>query len=105
MRIFFIGDIYGSCGRAAVTKNLTYVFQVLKPDVVIANGENAAHGIGITPSMCDDLFKAGVDVITLGNHSFDKAEIKDRLNQDARICRPANYPAGTPGRGHVMHTL
>jgi len=105
MRLVFIGDVFGSSGRAAVQKHLTSVFQVLKPDVVICNGENAAHGTGITPSMCDDLFKAGVDVITLGNHAFDKHEIIPRLNDDPRICRPLNYPTGTPGRGHVIHEL
>lgn len=105
MRIVFIGDVFGSSGRAAVQKYLTPIFQTLKPDVVIANGENAAHGIGITPGMCEDLYKSGVDVITLGNHAFDKHEIVKTLNEDTRICRPANYPAGTPGRGHVIHTL
>lgn len=105
MRLVFIGDVFGSSGRAAVAKHLTPVFQVLKPDVVICNGENAAHGIGITPSMCEELYKSGVDVITLGNHAFDKKEIYETLNRDMRICRPVNYPVGTPGRGFVMHTL
>jgi len=105
MRLLFIGDIFGSAGREAVARHLTPVFQALKPDVVIANGENAAHGIGITPKMCAEFYEDGVDVITLGNHAFDKREIFDTLDTDPRICRPANYPAGTPGKGHVIHTL
>lgn len=105
MRLFFIGDIFGSAGRAAVVKYLTPIHQALKPDVVIANGENAAHGIGITPKMCQELYDAGVHLITLGNHAFDKKDILETIDSDQRICRPANYPAGTAGRGYAIHTL
>lgn len=105
MRIFFIGDIFGSHGRAAVVKYLTPIHQALKPDVVIANGENAAHGIGITPKMCQELYDAGVHLITLGNHAFSKKDILESIEDDQRICRPANFPAGTAGRGYAIHTL
>lgn len=105
MRIFFIGDIVGSAGRDAVQRHITPVFQVLRPDVVIANAENAAHGIGLSPRIADDLFGMGVDVITLGNHAFDKKEIIPHLADTPRIIRPANYPEGTAGQGLYVHTL
>lgn len=105
MRILFIGDIFGSYGRQAVTKYLTPLHQALKPDVVIANGENAAHGIGITPKMCQEMYDAGVHVLTLGNHAFDKKDILETIDSDPKICRPANYPATTAGKGYVIHTL
>jgi len=105
MRVVFIGDVVGSSGRDALTRHITPVFQTLKPDVVIVNGENAAHGIGILPRICNDMFALGVDVITLGNHAFDKKEIIPYLADAPRVIRPANYPAGTAGQGHCVYTL
>ncbi|NBX67295.1 MAG: TIGR00282 family metallophosphoesterase [Proteobacteria bacterium] len=105
MRVVFIGDIMGSAGRDALQTHITPVFQTLKPDVLIVNGENAAHGIGITPRIAEDIFKLGADVITLGNHAFDKRDIIPYMGDEPRIVRPANYPAGTAGHGLYVHTL
>lgn len=105
MRLIFIGDIMGSAGREALKTHITPVFQELKPDVLVVNGENAAHGIGITPRTAEEIFACGADVITLGNHAFDKREIIPYLPDEPRIVRPANYPAGTPGHGLYIHTL
>lgn len=105
MRIVFIGDVVGQAGREALFKYLTPIRQTLKPDVVIVNGENAAHGVGITPKICDEFFAAGVDVITLGNHAYKKREILPYLDEIHRVVRPANYPQGSPGVGMYEHTL
>jgi len=70
---------------------------------VVANGENAAHGFGITPKICEDLFDSGVDVITLGNHAWDQREIIPFLDADPRVLRPRNYPPGTPGKGAAIY--
>ncbi|MBU6235463.1 MAG: TIGR00282 family metallophosphoesterase [Alphaproteobacteria bacterium] len=105
MRIIFIGDVVGSAGRDALQAHITPVFQKLKPDVLVVNGENAAHGIGITPRIADEIFALGADVITLGNHAFDKKDIMPYLAENPRIIRPANYPNGTVGQGLYVHTL
>jgi len=99
MRVVFLGDIVGQSGRQAVQRYLTPIFQTLRPDLVVANAENAAHGVGLTPRICEDLFSWGVDVITTGNHVFDKREIIPTLETDPRVLRPANYPASCPGQG------
>lgn len=105
MRVLFLGDIVGSSGRDAVKRYLTPFFQALKPDAVIVNAENAAHGVGLTPRICEDLFAWGVDVITTGNHVYDKREIIPFLAEEPRVLRPANYPAGSPGHGLYVHQL
>ncbi|MEM6811851.1 MAG: TIGR00282 family metallophosphoesterase [Pseudomonadota bacterium] len=103
MRILFIGDIYGRSGREAVAKHLPILQEKLSPDIVIANGENSAHGIGITEKICAELYELGVDVITLGNHSWDQREIFSYIQRDKNLLRPLNYPEGTPGQGYVIH--
>jgi len=99
MRILFIGDIVGSPGRELVFKNLTRLRADARADLVIANGENAAAGFGITPKIAGELFAAGIEVITGGNHSWDRKEILDYIPHEPRLLRPANFPAGVPGRG------
>jgi hypothetical protein len=103
MRILAIGDVVGKPGRRAVAALLPALRDELRLDAVIANGENAAAGRGLTERTARDLFDAGVDVLTSGNHIWDQAEIIPVLDKDTRIIRPANYPAAAPGRG--MTTL
>lgn len=104
MRIMFCGDIVGRSGREAILAHVPALREELKLDFVIVNGENAAHGFGITGKICEELFGAGVDVITGGNHSWDKSEIIPLMNQDTRLLRPANLPPATPGRGAFVYT-
>ncbi|MFZ5633291.1 MAG: TIGR00282 family metallophosphoesterase [Bacillota bacterium] len=99
MRLLMIGDIVGKPGRRAVKQNLPGLVSQLAVDMVIANGENAAGGNGITKDVAQELFASGVDVITMGNHVWNKKEIYTYINHEARIIRPANYPPGAPGRG------
>ena len=99
MKILFLGDIVARSGRTVVLKELPSLRRDLKLDFVIANAENAAHGFGITDKICIQLYKAGVDVITGGNHSWDKPEIIPYIAQEQRLLRPLNYPEATPGRG------
>ena len=95
-----LGDIVGKCGREAVQTMLPTLHDLYSPDFVIVNGENAAAGLGITPDIARRLFESGVDAITLGNHTWSKRDIVAYLDQEPRLLRPANYPAGTPGRGY-----
>jgi len=107
MRILFIGDIFGRPGRTLVKDRLTGLVKDHAVDLIIANGENAAAGFGITPPLAEDLFEMGIDVLTTGNHIWDKHEIVDYFrmadgNQHSmarRLLRPANYPADMPGWG------
>ncbi len=99
MNILFIGDIFAAGGRGIVSDHLNSIITQNKIDLAIANAENSAGGFGITPSIADDLLSLGLDVLTGGNHSFDKREIHDYLNNQPRLLRPANYPAGLPGTG------
>ncbi|WP_276819638.1 TIGR00282 family metallophosphoesterase [Mailhella massiliensis] len=105
MRILFLGDVVGRAGRLAVRQFLPELKEEFRPDVVLANGENIAGGLGMTCDTLDELFSAGVDLVTSGNHVWRHREIFSRLENDRRIVRPANYPEGSPGRGHVVHTL
>src|SRR6201996_5528830 len=100
MNILFIGDIFGSPGRRIVSEHLEDIAKTNAIDLIIANGENAAGGFGITPSIAEDLFALGVDVITTGNHVWDKREIFDYLTRQPRLIRPGNYPEG-PGSGTI----
>ena len=100
MKILFIGDIFGSPGRRIVADHVEDIVRANEIDLAIANGENAAGGFGITPAIAEDLFKLGIDVLTSGNHIWDKREIYDYLERQPRLLRPANYPQG-PGRGLV----
>src|SRR5207245_771012 len=99
MRILFIGDIVGSPGRHIVAERLADLVAQQKIDLVIANCENAASGFGITPRLVEELLGTGIEVLSGGNHSFDRKEILDYFTHQQRLLRPANYPNGTPGSG------
>jgi 2',3'-cyclic-nucleotide 2'-phosphodiesterase len=99
MRLLLCGDVVGASGRRAVTGNLPRLRRDLELDFVVVNGENAAHGFGITAQICDELFDAGADVITTGNHVWDRREIIGHFDREPRLLRPHNFPAGTPGAG------
>ncbi|MBI5234001.1 MAG: TIGR00282 family metallophosphoesterase [Deltaproteobacteria bacterium] len=99
MKALFIGDIIGRPGRTAVKEILPEIQRKHTPDIIIANGENAAGGFGITPEIARELISLGIDVITSGNHIWDKKEIYGYLNEEPRILRPLNYPEGAPGKG------
>ena len=105
MHILFLGDVVGKAGRLAVKQFLPELREEFSPDVVIANGENIAGGIGMTSETLDELFAVGVNLVTSGNHVWRHREIFSRMERDRRLVRPANYPEGTPGRGYVIHTL
>lgn len=104
MRILFIGDIVGKPGRRLVAGLLPALRRSREIDFVVANGENAAHGKGITASTARELFEAGVDALTGGNHSFRNRDSYELFEKDSRLLRPANYPpeAPAPGRGHAL---
>ena len=104
MKLLFCGDIVGRSGRDVVTDNLPRLRGELDLDFVIANGENAAGGFGITEKICNELFEAGVDAISGGNHSWDQREALNVIEREPRLLRPHNYPAGTPGRGAAVFT-
>ena len=99
MRIAFIGDIVGRPGRKIIKENLSKIKDEYNIDFVIANGENASHGFGLTVKNCDELLKAGIDVITGGNHTFDKKKDMFVLLETKNVLRPDNYPPGIPGSG------
>jgi len=99
LRLLFIGDIVGRSGREALARELDRLVDRYAVDLVVANGENAAAGFGLTPDVARELFDAGVDVLTSGNHIWDKKDIYGYLDQQSRLLRPANYPPGLPGRG------
>jgi metallophosphoesterase (TIGR00282 family) len=102
MRVLFIGDVVGGPGRRALTSALPRLRERLGPDLVIANGENAAGGVGITERTAADIYGAGVDVITTGNHVYRHRDAYEFLDREERIVRPANYPRGNPGRGSTI---
>jgi len=102
MRLLFIGDIVGQPGRRAVKELVPRLRQELDLQVVIANGENAAGGSGITASIAEEIFHAGVDIITTGDHVWDQKEALDFLDRERRCLRPLNYPSGVPGRGSAL---
>ena len=99
MRILFIGDIVGKPGREAIRLLLPQLVKKHKIDLSIANAENAAGGSGVTPALCDELFRFGLDMLTSGDHIWKKNEVLEIIDSEMRILRPANYPAGAPGRG------
>lgn len=99
MRILLCGDVVGRCGREAICTHLPELRTKLALDFVLVNGENAAHGFGITAKICAQLYDAGADAITTGNHVWDQREIISYIDGDPRLLRALNYPAGTPGRG------
>jgi len=100
--LLFIGDIFASVGRGLVARHLPEIVAAEQVHLTIANGENAAGGFGITPQLAEELFQYGVDVLTSGNHIWDKKEIYDYLPRQQRLLRPANYPVGLPGSGLLV---
>lgn len=102
MNIFFIGDIVGAPGRRAVEELLPKVVDRHLVDLVVANGENAAGGIGITPLVAEQLLNSGIDLLTSGNHIWKHKEILPYLEETDRLLRPANYPPDTPGVGYAI---
>lgn len=104
MKLLFVGDVLGRSGRDAVVKHLPELKKKLKIDVAIVNGENAAHGVGITETICKELYEAGADCITTGNHVWDQREIIPYIARDPKLLRPCNFPEGTVGNGHYLHT-
>lgn len=104
MRVLMIGDIVGNAGRRAIAENIKGIKEEYHIDFIIANGENAAGGNGITQKIANELFSYGIDVLTMGNHVWDKKEIFDFIDKEERIVRPANYPPSTPGKGYNIFT-
>ena len=99
MKLVYFGDVMGKSGRTCLEKYLPVIFDRLAPDFVIVNGENAAHGFGITAKICNQFFDIGVDVVTTGNHVWDRPEIIDYIALEPRLLRPINCPDETPGNG------
>ncbi len=104
VKVLFISDIIGRPGRLALKGLLPDLVYELGPDVVIANGENAAGGFGITAEVYTELKALGIDVITSGNHVWDRKDLLEYLDNTTDLLRPGNYPAHTPGRGHTLFT-
>ena len=102
MIVLAVGDVIGKPGRVALARVLPELRETHKPDLVLVNAENAAGGIGVTPSTAEDLYEAGADVLTSGNHVWAHREIVPYLDGGMPILRPLNYPPGVPGRGHLI---
>ena len=105
LRCMVLGDIIGKPGRLAVVQTLADLRRELDLDLVVANGENVAAGAGLTPSLAEELLSHGVDVITSGNHVWDKREVYEYLDSGRPVLRPMNYPDDAPGRGWLVHSL
>ncbi len=105
MNILICGDVMARPGREAVKQHLPGLRHDLQIDVAILNAENAAHGFGLTEKICGELYDAGADVLTTGNHAWDQREIIPYMERDPRVLRPANFPPGTPGAGAYRHSL
>lgn len=102
MRILFVGDVHGRPGRRAVARRVPALRREWQVDFVVANAENSAGGVGLTPQTAAELFEAGVDALTGGNHTWAKREAYELLDADPRLVRPANYPPGVPGHGSTV---
>ncbi len=102
MKLLFVGDVVGGIGRRTLAQVLPGLRDRHRPDFVVVNGENAAGGLGITRKTARELFDQGVDAITLGNHAYRHREVYGYLDQEPRIVRPANFPKGSPGKGHTV---
>ncbi|MCB1380276.1 MAG: YmdB family metallophosphoesterase [Alphaproteobacteria bacterium] len=102
MRLIFLGDVVGRAGREAVATELPLLRQRYRPDLVVLNGENAAHGFGITEDIFLGFLAAGADIVTLGNHAFDQREALVFIERHANLLRPVNWPEGCPGRGTAL---
>lgn len=105
MRLLFLGDVVGRAGRDAVLARLPALRARLGAELVVLNGENASHGFGLAPDMARAFLAAGADVITLGNHAWDRREIIPFMEGEPRVIRPLNFPPGTPGKGAVEVAL
>jgi len=103
VRILAIGDVFGRVGRRVLKNSLNNVLAMTKADFVMANGENLAGGFGFTRDLLGEVFGAGVDVVTTGNHVWDKKEALQLVESDSRVLRPANYPDTAPGRGSGVY--
>ncbi len=103
MRLLFIGDVIGRSGRAAIAEHVPALRERLALDFVVANGENAAGGFGITEAIAQEFVNVGVDCVTLGNHSFDQREALVFIERAPHVLRPMNYPPGAPGRGAFLY--
>lgn len=101
MKILMCGDVVGRTGRDAILSYVPFLKKLWSLDLVVVNGENAAHGFGITAPICESFFAAGIDVITTGNHVWDQKEILPLLDKEKRLLRPLNYPEKSPGHGMV----
>src|SRR5437870_12556833 len=101
MKILMVGDVFGEPGRAAVKKLLPKLRQQHAIDLAVVNVENAAAGFGVTPQIAREILDQGADVMTSGNHIWDRKEIVEYITKENLLLRPANFPAGTPGVGHV----
>ena len=99
MRILYCGDVVGRAGRDALAREIPGLIGDRRIDLVIVNGENAAHGFGLTGKICRDFYDLGIDVVTTGNHAWDQREMLTYIDGDPKVLRPLNYPPGTPGRG------
>jgi hypothetical protein len=102
MRILFIGDVVGRTGRETVAARLPHLRDALRIDLAVVNAENASHGFGLAPEMAAALFAAGADVITLGNHAWDRKEIIPYIADTPQLIRALNFPPGTPGAGSAI---
>jgi len=102
VKLLFVGDVVGGIGRRTLASLLPEIRDAHQPDFVVVNGENSAGGVGITQKTARELLELGADAITLGNHAYRHREVYDLLDREERIVRPANYPKGSPGRGHTV---
>ncbi|MDX9872343.1 MAG: TIGR00282 family metallophosphoesterase [Clostridia bacterium] len=105
LRVLMVGDIVGRPGRKAAVGLLKNYRKKYALDIIIANGENAAGGNGLNKGCAEELYNAGVDIITMGNHTWDKKEILEFIDHDPTLVRPANYPPDTPGRGSIIYSI
>lgn len=105
MKFLFCGDVFGQSGRKALKDYLPKLKSKFKPDFIIINGENAAHGLGLTPKIYSELRRMGADIITMGNHTFDKMDVVKIWNEDNVLVRPFNYPENTVGKGYQIITI
>jgi metallophosphoesterase (TIGR00282 family) len=102
VKLLFVGDVVGGIGRRTLAALLPEIRDEHQPDFVVVNGENSAGGVGITQKTAGELLDMGADAITLGNHAYRHREVYGLLDREDRIVRPANYPKGSPGRGHTV---
>ena len=103
MKVLFCGDVVGKTGRKSILDHIPRLRKEWSLDFVIVNGENAAHGFGITEKICHAFYDVGVDVITTGNHVWDRKEVLSYIKEDPKLLRPLNYPEGSPGNGTGLY--